>query len=94
MANCKHGVSRLKKCEDCEAGNPEKNPIPSDAATCSRIRITLEITDPEVVSDYKNTCNELVWEDLVNGDLINFAEFVSRENDNNPAAGSTLKENE
>jgi hypothetical protein len=49
-------------------------------AACSRIVITLEITDPEVVTDYKNTCAELLWEDLVNGDLINFAEFVSREN--------------
>jgi hypothetical protein len=50
------------------------------ATTCSRIVITMEITDPEVVSDYKNTCDELVWEDLANGELINFAEFVSREN--------------
>jgi hypothetical protein len=52
----------------------------ANAAPCSRIVITLEITDPEVVTDYKNTCDELLWEDLVNGELINFAEFVSREN--------------
>lgn len=49
-------------------------------AACSRIRVTLEIADPEVVADYKNICDELLWEDLVNGELINFAEFVSREN--------------
>lgn len=49
---------------------------------CSRIRVTLEISDPEVVADYMDTCDELVWEDLVNGELINFAEFVSRENAN------------
>jgi hypothetical protein len=42
-----------------------------------RIVITLAITDPEVVADYRNVCDELVWEDLVNGELINFAEFVS-----------------
>ena len=48
-------------------------------ADCSRILITLEITDPEIVADYKDICDEILWEDLVNG-LIHFAGFVSREN--------------
>jgi hypothetical protein len=52
----------------------------SNPPACSRILITLAITDPEVVADYEDTCDELVWEDLVSGELINFAEFVSREN--------------
>ena len=63
----------LDKCE-IEAERP------LDAANCSRIVITLEITDPEIVADYRDTCDELLWEDLVDGELINFAEFVSREN--------------
>lgn len=55
----------------------------SDETPCSRILITLEITDHEVVEDYKNTSDDLVWDDLVNGELINFAEFVSRKNAKN-----------
>lgn len=38
MANCIHGISRLRKCEDCEAGNPvatEGLMARRSAATCS-----------------------------------------------------------
>lgn len=67
-------MSALDRGADRETGTA------SPRTTCSRILITIEITDPEIVADYKDTCDELVWEDLVNGNLIKFAEFVSREN--------------
>lgn len=63
----------------------------SNAPTCSRILITLAITDPEVVEDYKDTCDDLLWEDLINGELINFVEFVSRENATSPSVCANEK---
>ena len=72
------GCYAMGKC--AMPAEKEKADARRSAAVCSRIQITLEITDPEVVADYKDTCDELVWEDLVDGELINFAEFVSRKN--------------
>lgn len=81
-------------CKNCGLLRERDAEEPLPHTTCSRIRITLEITDPEVVEDYKDICDDLVWKDLVNGELINFAEFVSRENETSPSVGATEKDND
>jgi len=44
-----------------------------------KIRIILEITDPEIIDDY-NRCDEsFVVEDILNGGLLNYCTVVAVE---------------
>lgn len=52
----------------------------SSAPPCSRIVVTLEVTDPETVEAYADVTDELIYEDIRHGSLMQKAEFVSREN--------------
>lgn len=47
-----------------------------------RILITLEISDPETVREYKDVSDELLFDDLVNGELIRYVSLVFRKNQN------------
>jgi len=52
----------------------------SSAPDCSRILVTIEITDPETVEAYQNVDDALVFEDLRDGTLMQMASLVSRAN--------------
>ena len=54
--------------------------VKSPEPACSRIVVTIEITDPETVEAYRDVDDTLVFEDLRDGTLMNMASFVSREN--------------
>lgn len=48
-----------------------------------KIKITLEIEDQEAVENYFDIHDELIFEDLVRGNLINYAKLVKIEREEN-----------
>jgi len=53
----------------------------SSEPDCSRIFVTIEISDPETVKAYADVDDALVFADLRDGTLMQMAQFVSRKND-------------
>jgi hypothetical protein len=52
----------------------------SSEPACSRILITIEITDPETVEAYADVDDAFIMEDLEHGTLMSAARLVSRTN--------------
>jgi len=53
----------------------------TEIISCSRIIITIEITDPETVAAYADIDDALLFDDLRSGSLMQMVSLVSREND-------------